>query len=101
MLRRRRLYYVRIVGPSATEAWPGPHWAASRSSALARRPLNDRRVVCGVRRFGLDDLPVQGVELVDRELLDARVLLGHLVAGVDSGGGQRAVPEQVRDFPPG
>ena len=28
----------------------------------------------------MDDLPVQGVELVDRELLDARVLVGHLVA---------------------
>ena len=45
-----------------------------------RRPLNNRRVVCGVRRFGLDDLPVQGVEATDRELLDAQALVGHLVA---------------------
>ena len=46
----------------------------------SRRPLNNRRVVCGVRRSGLDDLRVQGVELFDRELLDARALVGHLIA---------------------
>ncbi len=63
--------------PGGPWQWVMPPLApASGSTFSARRALNNRRVFLGCGADGF----MRGVERVDRELLDAGALVGHLVA---------------------